>query len=58
MTGPGRPGREDQACLTELAAAGLGSDYEGLLWEMLGSVVNLRELRSMEVDVGLISAIG
>ncbi|KAK7512482.1 uncharacterized protein IWZ02DRAFT_471818 [Phyllosticta citriasiana] len=31
MTGPGRPGREDQASLCALAASGLGWDYAKLL---------------------------
>ncbi|KAH7063483.1 hypothetical protein B0J12DRAFT_562878 [Macrophomina phaseolina] len=46
MTGPGRPGREDQASLTALAAAGLGWDYARLLKEILGSACTLGELRS------------
>lgn len=53
MTGPGRPGREDQASLTALAAAGPGWDYGRLLREMLGTAVSLGELSSRSVDVGL-----
>jgi hypothetical protein len=45
MTGPGRPGRDDQASLTLLAAAGLGWDYPKLLLEMLKSSSTLRVLR-------------
>ncbi|KAF2014984.1 glutathione synthetase ATP-binding domain-like protein [Aaosphaeria arxii CBS 175.79] len=45
MTGPGRPGRDDQASLTLLAAAGLGWDYPRLLSEMLKSSSSLRVLR-------------
>lgn len=35
MTGPGRPGREDQASLTALAAAAIGWDYPTLLQRIL-----------------------
>ncbi|KAI9035685.1 glutathione synthetase ATP-binding domain-like protein [Aspergillus affinis] len=35
MTGPGRPGREDQASLTALSAAALGWDYGTLLKNIL-----------------------
>lgn len=35
MTGPGRPGREDQASLTALAAEGIGWDYPTLLGQMM-----------------------
>ncbi|KAL4893669.1 hypothetical protein BDV59DRAFT_176920 [Aspergillus ambiguus] len=35
MTGPGRPGREDQASLTALAAAAIGWDYPTLLQNIL-----------------------
>ncbi|EAW17307.1 uncharacterized protein NFIA_072210 [Aspergillus fischeri NRRL 181] len=35
MTGPGLPGREDQASLTALAAAAMGWDYDTLLQHIL-----------------------
>ncbi|RNJ59143.1 hypothetical protein D7B24_003236 [Verticillium nonalfalfae] len=47
MTGPGRPGREDQACLSLLAAGGLGWDYQRLLKEILGTAVLLTKHRSL-----------
>ncbi|KAK8169756.1 hypothetical protein IWX90DRAFT_430743 [Phyllosticta citrichinensis] len=50
MTGPGRPGREDQASLCALAASGLGWDYAKLLQEILQSASTLRELRSAKLD--------
>ena len=50
MTGPGRPGREDQASLTAMAAGGLGWDYAGLLTRMLKSARKLRTLRNMEIQ--------
>ncbi|KAI4913376.1 hypothetical protein J4E85_010830 [Alternaria conjuncta] len=46
MTGPGRPGRENQASLTALAAAGLGWDYPTLLLKILESSSSLRDLRN------------
>ncbi|KAB2573720.1 D-alanine--D-alanine ligase [Lasiodiplodia theobromae] len=46
MTGPGRPGREDQASLTALAAAGLGWDYPQLLENILESACSLKDLRT------------
>ncbi|KIW03611.1 uncharacterized protein PV09_05364 [Verruconis gallopava] len=49
MTGPGRPGREDQASLTALAAEGLGWDYGTLLSHVLASSRTLRELRNVSV---------
>ncbi|KAI0441144.1 hypothetical protein F4803DRAFT_437423 [Xylaria telfairii] len=45
MTGPGRPGRSDQASLTALAAAGLGWDYPTLLMQLLASAKSLRHLK-------------
>ncbi|KAH7034760.1 uncharacterized protein B0I36DRAFT_83912 [Microdochium trichocladiopsis] len=45
LTGPGRPGRDDQACLSLLAAQELGWDYGRLLREMLATAVPLDELR-------------
>jgi hypothetical protein len=50
MTGPGRPGRDDQASLSAIAAAELGWDYPRLLMEMLGSAQLLRRLRDMRPD--------
>ena len=47
MTGPGRPGREDQASLTALAAEKLGWDYARLLKEVLESAKTLEHLRSV-----------
>ncbi|KAI4611341.1 uncharacterized protein J4E87_010534 [Alternaria ethzedia] len=46
MTGPGRPGRENQASLTALAAAGLGWDYPTLLLKILESSSSLHDLRN------------
>ncbi|KAF2182382.1 glutathione synthetase ATP-binding domain-like protein [Zopfia rhizophila CBS 207.26] len=46
MTGPGRPGREDQASLTAIAAKALGWDYGKLLKEILASASSLRALRN------------
>lgn len=47
MTGPGRPGRESQASLTALAAAGLGWDYPTLLLKILESSGSLHDLRNV-----------
>jgi len=52
MTGPGRPGREDQASLTAMAAMGLGWDYPTLLTKILDSAKTLKELREMSLDQG------
>jgi len=49
MTGPGRPGREDQSSLTALAAAAVGWDYPRLLQEILSSAQTLGELRSRSI---------
>lgn len=51
MTGPGRPGRDDQACLSLLAAQELGWDYSRLLHEMLDTAMPLAELRRREPSV-------
>ncbi|KAI1427739.1 glutathione synthetase ATP-binding domain-like protein [Xylaria sp. FL1777] len=48
MTGPGRPGRSDQASLTALAATGLGWDYPTLLKELLTSSHTLGHLRHIK----------
>jgi len=50
MTGPGRPGREDQASLTALAAAAIGWDYPRLLEEILHSARTLQQLRSKSIE--------
>ncbi|KAI4593043.1 hypothetical protein KJ359_010129 [Pestalotiopsis sp. 9143b] len=52
MTGPGRPGREDQASLTALAAGGLGWDYPELLRKILGSASPLYDLRRSKLPTG------
>ena len=44
MTGPGRPGRDEQACLTAIAAVQVGWDYPRLLLEMLSTAVPLRDM--------------
>ncbi|KAF2448619.1 glutathione synthetase ATP-binding domain-like protein [Karstenula rhodostoma CBS 690.94] len=48
MTGPGRPGRENQASLTALAAAGDGSDYADLLLRILQGSSTLYDWRKVE----------
>jgi hypothetical protein len=48
MTGPGRPGREDQASLTVIAAEALGWDYPLLLRNVLGAARTLEELRAKQ----------
>lgn len=53
MTGHGRPGREDQASLTLLAANGLGWDYKELLRRILGTSSSLKVLRSLRPVTGL-----
>ncbi|KAE8415318.1 hypothetical protein BDV36DRAFT_311077 [Aspergillus pseudocaelatus] len=45
MTGPGRPGREDQASLTAMAAAAIGWDYGTLLQKILASAQRLSAFR-------------
>lgn len=47
MTGPGRPGRENQASLTALAAGGMGWDYPTLLMRILESSSSLYDLRNV-----------
>lgn len=49
MTAPGRPGREDQASLTAMAAQGLGWAPEELLRRILETAETLEKLR--EVDL-------
>lgn len=49
MTIPGRRGREDQASLTLMAAAGLGWDAPMLVQNILRTACPLGELRSIKV---------
>lgn len=51
MTGPGRPGRENQASLTALAAANLGWDYPKLLQRILDSAQTLSTLRRRKIEL-------
>ncbi|KAH6689863.1 hypothetical protein F5X68DRAFT_204371 [Plectosphaerella plurivora] len=48
MTGPGRPGRDDQASLTGIAAAALGWEYGELLAQILASATTLEALRGLK----------
>ncbi|KAI0387221.1 glutathione synthetase ATP-binding domain-like protein [Hypomontagnella monticulosa] len=48
MTGPGRPGRDDQASLTLIAASALGWDYQELLRRILDTSHPLRDLRALK----------
>ncbi|KAI1456958.1 glutathione synthetase ATP-binding domain-like protein [Annulohypoxylon moriforme] len=48
MTGPGRPGRDDQASLTLMAASALGWSYQDLLCCILNNSLTLRCLRSLK----------
>lgn len=50
MTGPGRPGRENQASLTAMAAERVGWDYPRLLQEILSTARSLHDLRKMDVE--------
>ncbi|KAF9874217.1 hypothetical protein CkaCkLH20_08200 [Colletotrichum karsti] len=52
MTGPGRPGRDDQASLTLLAAEALGWDYQQLLRQILSTSCSLRTLRELKPKIG------
>lgn len=47
MTGPGRPGREDQDSLVAMAAKEYGWDYPRLLREVLSTARTLGELRGI-----------
>jgi hypothetical protein len=47
MTGPGRPGSENQASLIALAAAGLGWDHPSLLLRILEFSSSLRDLKTV-----------
>jgi hypothetical protein len=46
VTGPGRPGREDQTSLMGLAANSMGWDYPTFLQYVLGSAQSLGQLRN------------
>jgi hypothetical protein len=46
MTGPGRPGRENQASLTAMAATAEGWDYGTLLRNILAGAQSLASLRA------------
>ncbi|KAL4922606.1 hypothetical protein BDW62DRAFT_256 [Aspergillus aurantiobrunneus] len=46
MTGPGRPGREDQASLTAIAASAMGWDYGTLLENILRGAQTLSVFRN------------
>ena len=52
MTGPGRPGREDQSSLTALAASALGWSYADLLQNMLQSACTIEDLRNTRPSLG------
>ncbi|KAI1762443.1 glutathione synthetase ATP-binding domain-like protein [Hypoxylon sp. FL1150] len=47
MTGPGRPGRDDQASLTLMAASALGWDYQQLLRQILSTSRPLKDLKAL-----------
>lgn len=49
MTGPGRPGRGDQASLTAMAAEALGWNYGRLLTEVLSSAQPLAVVRNTKI---------
>ena len=51
MTGPGRPGREDQASLTALAAKGLGWNYSTLLCQVLATATMLGDIRRVQPGI-------
>lgn len=52
MTGPGRPGRENQASLTAMAAAAVGWTYPTLLQKMLATACTLEKLRMLQPEFG------
>lgn len=47
MTGPGRPGRDNQSSLTALAAREFGWDYSKLVHYILEGAVTLVDLKSV-----------
>ncbi|KAI0101534.1 glutathione synthetase ATP-binding domain-like protein [Nemania sp. FL0031] len=50
MTGPGRPGRDDQASLTLMAAQRLGWDYPKLLKKILEAAQKLNKLKKLRPE--------
>lgn len=50
MTGPGRPGRENQASLTALAATEVGWNYPRLLMEILNTAQPLEVARARSIE--------
>jgi hypothetical protein len=46
VTGPGRPGRDEQTSLMGLAAESMGWDYPVFLQYVLGSAQSLGQLRN------------
>lgn len=52
MTGPGRPGRDDQASLSAMAAQAMGWDYPQLLKTILDTAESLREIRGAKSVLG------
>lgn len=51
MTGPGRPGRDDELALTGMAASTLGWDYPTFLRHILSGARPLTELRAMQAEI-------
>ncbi|KAI9890976.1 MAG: hypothetical protein M1814_003477 [Vezdaea aestivalis] len=51
MTGPGRPGREDQASPTAMAVGELGWTYPTLLKFLLGTSTTLEDLRGIRFTI-------
>ena len=49
MTGPGRPGRENQASLTGIAAQEMGWDYGTLMSKIIETAQPLQQLREAEL---------
>ncbi|KAJ5671658.1 D-alanine--D-alanine ligase [Penicillium longicatenatum] len=52
ITGPGRPGRDDQMSLMGLAAESVGMDYPSFLQYVLGSAQELGQLRRYSSTLG------
>ncbi|KAG8631428.1 hypothetical protein KVT40_000568 [Elsinoe batatas] len=57
MTAPGRPGREDQASLTAMAASGLGWDAPTLLERILETASTLETLRATQLPIEFAKAL-
>jgi hypothetical protein len=51
MTGPGRPGRDDQASLSGIAAEQMGWNYATLLKKILATAQTLQKLRQANADI-------